>query len=1064
MSVTVAKHSLRCLLLVLLPFFTCGEGIKELMPDSTVSAAELYFNNNYTWAGIYTNFGLANCPPNYRLYIHVKNPGESILFGMNSYVSGYQFNLRKPDGTIALSGTCPSLPGQPGYIRYYHQAVTGPFPATGGYTPFEYPVTSIADTGDYYFEIANLPLSDDMVLPLWDFQVVSGLHSPALPSDTINGRVWSQSWQVEAVLGYYQVFNGSLYVLSDDGIVTKLKFTDARVGVVTVFCNPTGCYNTGNPLSDRKSSPVNTFSSFPGIAQYKVFLNNPDVSVYPSGFFGSITADPSLIPDPAFPPCSGEKLVVVSVNKAGTTETDLFFPYGAPATNVALSSPVTAGTNYIAWDGLDGLGNPVPDGTVVTLRVIYMNGLTNLPVWDQEQNPEGYQLTLVRPFNPVSQVPLIFWDDSSISGTYCPTTTNLVGCIPYPAGCHTWSGYDCHDKMINSWWYGSSDTATGLSLFALTPSPATGHDSARCGPGSVMLHATVPAHVTVDWYDTISGGIPLLTGDTTFLTPFLSATTVFYAEARRDSSGCTSASRTPVNAIIHPLPVPSLRGPHRVCTGSPGNLYSTEPFMKDYFWSVTQGGIITGGAGTNHILVTWATPGIQQVTVNYSDSIGCRGGRPALLNVRVDTSPDTTGPISGPQDICAGTNGVLYFVAPVADAEVYYWTVPAGVVITSGTGTDSITVNFAADAPSGYITVFASDSCGDGHPAQLYVSVNQPPVALAGPDDTICGEHPYMITHAQASGYSGLLWTTNGQGSLTEESTLFPTYYPLAGETGPVVLTLTAYGESNCGNDTSQMTVWIAGMPFVNAGPDNSVCESRPFPVTGAFASNYQSLEWTTGGTGQFSDPHTFQPVYIPGIEDVQKGHVMLTLKATPSAPCIPLSDSMILTILKAPIVSAGPGVITCENLSITITGASASNYDNLVWNHNGQGSLTGEKTLTPVYLPGAGETGDVLLTLTAFGEEACSDSSAGDQTWIRIYPSVISNAGPDLLIPYGSPVTLSGSVNGGSGIFRYSWEPASLLLNDTTLNPITISLVSDTSFILKATDLMTGCTDSDSV
>jgi len=1045
---------------------TNGEGIRELMPDSTVSATDLFFTYGYSGGEPYTNFGLMNCPANYRLYIHVKNPGESILMGMNTvnHYSLIHYNLRKPDGSVALSGTCPFTDGQTGYIRYYRQAIKGPFPSIGGYNPLVYQVNNIADTGNYYFEISNIDVCQEADLPLWDFQVVSGAHTTALPSDTINGRVWSQSWQFQADLSTYRTFNGRLFVLSNDGIVTKLKFTNARVGVVTIFCNPTGCYDTGNPFYDRQSWPTNTFSNFPGIAQYKVFLNNPDTTVYPSGVFGSITGGPSLIPDTAFPPCSGEKKVIVDVSKAGNAEVDLFFPYGAPATNVGISSPVVAGTNYISWDGKDGLGNPVPDGTLVTVRVIYINGLTNLPIWDQEQNPGGYKINLLRPYNPVSQIPLVFWDDSNITEGGCPNTIDLTGCVPFPTGCHVWSGYDCHDKMINTWWYGSSDTAVAVSSFSGAPPVAVGHDSTRCGPGSVVLHATVPANETVDWYDTISGGNPLLVGDTTFVTPFISMSTTFFAEARNDSSNCTSVIRTPVNAIVKPLPVPSLTGPQHVCIGSFGNLYTTDPFMTNYFWTVTPGGLITGGYLTDSIFVTWMLPGIQQVSINYTDMNGCRGARPTRLFVLVTPKPDTAGPISGPQEICAGTNSVLYSIAPIPYANFYKWTVPAKVILVSGAGTDSITVDFPPDAQSGNFSVYASDSCGDGVPSIYPVTVYQPPVANAGPDDSICQDQLYQVTRAAASDYKSLLWTTTGQGSLTDDTTLSPTYNPAPGETGPVSLILTVYGKANCGPDTSRMTLQIKSAPILSAGSDASVCEGRSFQIPNAFALNYQSLLWTTSGTGHFSDPQQINPVYFPGNDEILQGYAMLTLYASPYAPCLTGSDSMKLTIQEAPVVNAGPGAVTCETLPVIIIGASASNYDSLLWTHNGQGTLTGEKTLSPVYLPAAGDTGNIFLLLTAYGKEACSDSVVRSQTGIHIYPPVTANAGSDRLIAYGSSDTLSGSFSGGSGKFKYRWDPAFLLLDSISLNPVTVSLIADTIFILTVTDNLSGCRATDTV
>lgn len=1063
MFTPIGKKILRFLFLIFIPFGLYAEGIRELRPDSTVSAADLYL----TTSSAYSDFGLINCAPNYRLYIHVKNPGESILMGLNTlnHNSTYHYNLRKPDGTIVMTGLCPYNTGVTGYIQYYKQAIKGPFPSIGGYTPLEYQVNNVADTGDYYFEIFSTNYyNTEYDLPLWDFQVVSGAHTPAQPSDTINGRVWSQSWQFQAELGSYRTFNSKFFVYSDDGIVTKLKFTNGRVGVLTIFCNPSGCVNTGNFLSDRKSVALNTFINFPGIADYKVFLNNPDPAVYPSGIFGSITGTPALIEDPAFPPCSIEKQVVFDVNKAGNAEVDLSFPYGAPATNVSLFSVVTAGTNHIAWNGKDGLGNPVPDGTTVYLKVIYMNGLTNLPIWDQEQNPQGYKITLVRPFISAFQYPRTFWDDTNITGYGCPVGSNLSGCIPFPNGCHTWSGSDCHDKMINTWWYGGSDTAMAVAYFSGMPAQAIGHDSARCGPGSVTLHATVPPTETVDWYDSFSAGNLLLAGDTTFVTPIISVNTTFFAEARNDSTNCTSATRTPVTAFILSAPSPHIAGPDQACPGSQDNEYFTDPSMSNYTWTVSPGNIITSGYLTDHIFVSWLVPGIQQVNVNYTNATGCPGSRPARLYVQVTPKPDSAGPVNGPPQVCAETNNVIYSIAPVPFATSYTWTVPAGVQIVSGAGTDSITVNFLPASQSGYFSVFASDSCGDGAPSHYPVMIIQRPVANAGPNDTICQGQHFQVNGAVASGYDSLLWTTNGSGSLSDDTTLSPLYYPAPGETGQVIFTLVAYGKGNCGNDTSRMKLKISAAPVISAGKDTSVCEGRSFQVTGASALNVTSVYWTSSGSGYFNDPQRIDPVYFPGSGDIASGHAMLTLYGMSYYPCCLGSDFIKLSIVRGPVVNAGPVAITCASFPIAISGASASGYDSLRWTHNGQGSLTGEQSLTPVYLPAAAETGTILLTLTAYGQGACSDSIVRSQTSVRIYPAVTADAGPDRMILPGAVDTLQGYGYGGSGRLGYSWEPGSLFLDSTLLNPVTIPLSADTTFVLIVSDSITGCKATDTL
>ena len=63
------------------------------------------------------------------------------------------------------------------------------------------------------------------------------------------------------------------------------------------------------------------------------------------------------------------------------------------------------------------------------------------------------------------------------------------------------------------------------------------------------------------------------------------------------------------------------------------------------------------------------------------------------------------------------------------------------------------------------------------------------------------------------------------------------------------------------------------------AGADGEICEDETFQCTGN-ATYFNTLEWTTSGTGVFSDVTILDPVYTPGSEDILAGSVVLTLTA----------------------------------------------------------------------------------------------------------------------------------------------------------------------------------------
>ncbi|HOW31968.1 MAG TPA: hypothetical protein PLP88_10385, partial [Bacteroidales bacterium] len=140
------------------PKYSHAEGTKQLEPmgENPVLQLALYCLN-YTGTNGWRNpFAIEGCDPEYRLNVHIKDPtSEVIYFGFrNTNASGpLYFQLRDPNGNIAIPWTeVPTVPS-PGYIDTWDEAFNGPDlgAMTSGYTPLTY--TPSID-GDFYFEFA----------------------------------------------------------------------------------------------------------------------------------------------------------------------------------------------------------------------------------------------------------------------------------------------------------------------------------------------------------------------------------------------------------------------------------------------------------------------------------------------------------------------------------------------------------------------------------------------------------------------------------------------------------------------------------------------------------------------------------------------------------------------------------------------------------------------------------------------------------------------------------------------------------------------------------------------
>ena len=98
----------------------------------------------------------------------------------------------------------------------------------------------------------------------------------------------------------------------------------------------------------------------------------------------------------------------------------------------------------------------------------------------------------------------------------------------------------------------------------------------------------------------------------------------------------------------------------------------------------------------------------------YGNNICGDGGTSPAFPVSITALPSPAGNISGPSTVCQGDTGKVYSVPPIYGASGYSWSLPLGAYSVSGSGSNTITVDFSISAVSGNITVYGSNSCGNG--------------------------------------------------------------------------------------------------------------------------------------------------------------------------------------------------------------------------------------------------------------------------------------------------------------------------------------------------------------
>jgi len=210
----------------------------------------------------------------------------------------------------------------------------------------------------------------------------------------------------------------------------------------------------------------------------------------------------------------------------------------------------------------------------------------------------------------------------------------------------------------------------------------------------------------------------------------------------------------------------------------------------------------------------------------------------------------------------------------------------------------------------------------------------------------------------------------------------------------------------------------VTPVALVNAGSPGEVCSNMSTytiqATGGASASNYSTITWTSSSGGTFVNPNTTLATYNINATDRTNHSVTLTLKAHANGSCPDNQSTMTLSVTSAPLANAGSDQETCENTVFDLNNSTiqptASNYNNLLWSKTGTGSLSQVNILKPTYNPSLGETGDITLTLQAFGNGSCA--LAQDFMVLHITPKPSANAGTDEATCTGVPFDLSTSIS----------------------------------------------------
>jgi len=476
-----------------------------------------------------------------------------------------------------------------------------------------------------------------------------------------------------------------------------------------------------------------------------------------------------------------------------------------------------------------------------------------------------------------------------------------------------------------------------------------------------------------------------------------------------------------VNLFIDSLPQTpyAISGLDTVCQEQAGVSYQIDslPFATSYSWSLPPGA--SGVSDSSAIILSFsntAQPG--DLTVHGINA--CGTGPDTTLPVHVKPLPGDAVIISGPDSVCQGESSVMFTTAEVLHASSYAWTLPAGASLVSGSGNDTILVDFALNALPGEVTVHGVNDCGTGDTAVFSLTVNlfpEPAGAINGPTSVCQGSNGVAYSVAAIPGAVGYLWTLPPGASVVGGSgtNVIQVNFDSTAQTGAI----TVRGISQfCGDGIpSSLAVTLDPLPVaagVIAGP-SVVCQGQQ-PVAYEvpeilFAETYQ---WTL-------------PVGVTLLSGAGTRQIGVACSTTASSGVITVRGSNTLcgagrhanfpvTVNPLPLAAgpiSGPSPVCQATTGVSYQLVPVAHATSYAWSYSGSGvTITGNGSVTTLAFDETSTSG----LLTALPQNGCGDGPVSPALPVTVNPIPIvsfTNCTP-VTTREGKPFTLKGGVPAG--------------------------------------------------
>jgi gliding motility-associated-like protein len=857
-------------------------------------------------------------------------------------------------------------------------------------------------------------------IPFWDFTVIRD-------GAPVEGRLWSRGWAfrtplvngtIEPDCVWDRQFNGELYSYTEDGFVSRIGFLNSGFQGLSfnIAFNESGPGNNNDIALDRMSVPG--INATDGAAQHRIFLDLPDINLFPDGICGEVDAGESFI-------CGGVDPYCLNVEVTRPGQVDILLDFNGNgilddgSQDVSLVYEFTTGnlSTCVPWNGLRGDSTQVDFTDTVDVIINYAQGIQHWSGYDIEFMKNGFCVETIRPTCAQAiSTDNLFWDDRNIPqepGTGAPKDNRTgAGCNDTP---RTWDFFElnsdvCDDfddaltagygdkNTLNTWWFANSQSEFRARLPVIS-AVITGPTSLCAGDTSVLvaMDQALSGSVIFDW----SGpGVDTVTTSTVRVT--LSGE---YCVSIGDELGCTN--ETCVTVTVLDFESDQFPPNLAICFGDSIKVPTAGDPNFTYSWTPSE-----GISSTNSNEPTFN----PEVTTTYIATISGASSNGQICEVMeqivVEVYPEIGLQVFGGGPICDPTTTITATTQSPATIVLFD---PNGDQI--GTGTE---FTVAVSGEANYTIVATSiQGCVDS----AIFTVSGGPVDITLPDSVLtCLSDGVSlgVTNLDENDTLSYVWAPAELFTPASVTTANPVF---AGTEGDYVVTVTVTNQYGCEAEEDVQLIVIDDSGVLSFVPDVD-CDGTTVTFNNTSTTSF-------GYIWNFGDGNTSMeasPVHVYG----SVGTFTVTLDLIYDQTCVTSVSEDVTTFETLLDADMSFTFGNCDNGSATLTFSDESfNATGGVliynWTFTGGTPMTSDVANPIVTVT---ESGTVTGSLEVLSADGCSSTI---DTSFTVNLAIVSLVEEIIICP-GDSTALNPD---GNPDLTYSWSP-SPDFDPTAVNPTT--------------------------